>query len=197
MNIRSILCRIIGLTMSCFVFSLGILGLGLASGCLASEKSFEAKREFAIKFNRERLASTKNEVQRKWITDILSSLTETNYNSISRPIIASAILAKGKNGNYGLFVFWIEDYPSVDAVEFRFSSRVPPETIPIPEVILKQNLAAGKDTVVFGSEFQWKATSELWNILDSMTSAKDLEIRLMQAKAPVSRWFPVTVYKQR
>ena len=155
----------------------------------------ETRREFAIQFDKDNLASSKNEVRSKWSKDILSALALVNVTAIDNPKLASAVLTKGKNGNYGLVVFWIENHPSVNGVEFQFNNQSSPVIIPIPEVELKQNQSAAKDTIVFGGELQWEDASEIWKSLDQISSAKDMQVRLLRDKVPVTDWFPVDFYK--
>lgn len=112
--------------------------------------------------------------------------------------MASAILVKGKSKTYGLYgiiVMWIEKYPSVDGLEFQYSAQVPPIIIPIPEQELKQNKECAKSTVVFGAEYIWYNEPEQWKIFDQISSAKDLRVRLLRAKTPVTEWHPVRFYK--
>jgi hypothetical protein len=92
-------------------------------------------------------------------------------------------------------VFWIENNPSIDGVELQFSSQSNPAVIPIPEQELKQIRTVAKDTIVFGSEYDWEETSEFRKSLDRITNAKELKVRLLRAKAPVTDWFPVEFYK--
>lgn len=171
------------------------LSVSVISGCSAGDQSLEARRAFAVRFNTDKLASGTNVVQSKWSTDILSALKSTTSASLSSPRLASAVLVGRNNETYGLFVFWIENRPSVDGIEFRFSSQLPSEILPIPEAILKQNQAAAKDTIVFGGEFDWKETSEMSKRLESLNSTKGLSIRLIRGNTPVTGWFAVDFYK--
>jgi hypothetical protein len=175
--------------------AIGILVLTFFSSCSAGDRSFQNRRDFAIQFNKNQLASTKNEVQAKWEKDILFALASTDTKTINSPKVSSAILVSRKNGAYGLFVFWIENDPSVDGVGLRLSNQSSSVIIPIPEQELKQIRAMAKDTIVFGSEYDWPTTSELSKSLDQITNAKDLKIRLVRAKAPLTDWFPVDLYK--
>ena len=175
--------------------AIGMLSLFFLSSCSAGSQSAETRRDFAVRFNQGQLVTSKNEVHIKWSKDILAALGITDPKNIGSPKIASAILSKGRNGTYGLFAFWIEDQPSVDGVEFRFSDQSVPAIASIPEPELKQIRATAKDTIVFGFEYDWKATSELPKGLDQIASANVLKIRLLRAKAPATDWFPVDFYK--
>ena len=162
----------------------------------SSNSTVEARRQFAIKFEKENwAASSKNVVRSKWSKDISSALISIDTKTINNPRMASAVLAKGKDENYGLIIFWIENHPSVDGVEFQFNSQSSPVIIPIPDAELKQNQSAAKETIVFGSELQWEDTSEVWKSLEQITGAKDLKVRLLRDKAPVTDWFSVDFYK--
>ena len=177
------------------ILTIGILALFLLSSCSADDRSFETRRQFAIQSNKEHLASTKNEVRVKWEKEILSALASADAKSISSPKIASAILGNGKSGTYGLFVFWIENYPSVDSVELRLDSQSTPIIIHIPDVELKQMRVVAKDTIVFGSEYEWSELPEMSKTFEQITSPKGLEVRLLRAKAAATDWFPVDFYK--
>lgn len=177
------------------VLAVGILGLTCLSGCSAGNQSVEARRDFAIRLNTVKSASITNVVQSKWTSDILSALRSANTKSINKPQIASAVLVGRKNGTYGLFVFWIENYPSADGVELRLSKETSPIKIATPETELKQIQAEAKDTIVYGSEYGWDKTSELCKSLEQTTSTKGLELRLLRADKPVTDWFQVKFYK--
>jgi hypothetical protein len=172
-----------------------VLCIELLSGCAAGDRAFEARRDFAVRFNKERMASSKSEVRTKWNEDILSALSLVDSTNFNKPRLASAILTKGKNGAYGLFVYWIENSPSVDGIEFQVQQRGSPLVIPIPEIELKQLRAEAKDTIVFGSENDWRETTEAWKTLDQIASAKDLKVRLLHGKVPATDWFPTDFYK--
>jgi hypothetical protein len=92
-------------------------------------------------------------------------------------------------------VFWIENHPSVNSVEFRFSNQSSPAIIPIPEAELRQIQSEAKDTIAFGCELDWGNTSELWKNLEQISSAKDLKVRLLHANKPMTDWGPVDFYK--
>jgi hypothetical protein len=180
------------------VLAVGILGLGLISSCSAGNRSFESRRQFAIQHNRERLASSKNEVPKKWSEDNLSALASINDKAVSDPVLTSAILAKGENGAYGIFVFWIEDYPSVDGIEFRLSEEGSGIVVPISDSKLKRMQADARDTIVFGMEYDWEETPETTSLLKSfeqIVSTKNLKVRLMRGNTPVTNWHPMSAYK--
>jgi hypothetical protein len=65
------------------VSSIGILALAFFLGCAQDKSSLEARRDFAIRFNEERLAASKNDVQIKWAKDILSVLASTDAKILS------------------------------------------------------------------------------------------------------------------
>jgi hypothetical protein len=167
----------------------------LFSGCSTTDRSFEARREADIQFYKQRLASTKSEVVLKRSKDILAALASVNINSITHPHPASAILAKGQNSAYSLIIFWIENHPSVDGIEFYFSNKNSSTILAMPDWELKQVHEHDELSVVFGSENDWQPTDEFWKNLEQITNAKDLKVRLLRKKAPLTDWIPVDFYK--
>jgi hypothetical protein len=178
------------------LLAIGVLGLVFLSSCSQSNRSVQTRLESAIQYNTERLASTKNQIQSQWISDILSALKAVNIKFIEHPQLASAVLVGRTNGSYGLLVFWIEKYPSVDGVAFRFNKESPhPVMLSISETELKRMRAQAIDTVVFGNENDWQQPSEVCRSLDEITNTQNLQIRLLRTNVPVTDWFPVRFYK--
>ena len=174
-----------------------VLGLSfsLLLGCSPSEKSFKARRDADIRFNTQRLNSTRSKVVLKWSQDILSALETVNSSNILKPRLASAILAKSTNGVYGLFVFWIENYPSVDSIEFAFHEPQSAITNVRLSIELKQVQGEAKVGIVFGSEDDWRGETEMWKHLEEIVTTNNLKVRLFRDKAPVTDWFPVDFFK--
>jgi len=178
-----------------FVLTVAVLALGFSLGCSARDRSVERRRSFAIQFNKQNLISTTNAIQSKLSKDILAALELLDIKAINNPKLASAVLVGRKNGTYGLFLFWIENYPSIDGAELRFSSRNSPVIVQTSDVEMKQIRAQAKDTIVFGSEYDWDEASQLWRSLEQIASPAGLAVRLLHAKAPVTDWYPIELYK--
>lgn len=178
-----------------FISIIGLLAIALLLGCGAGGASNENRHQSAIRYHEERLASIRNPIQAKWYKDILSRLRATKPGTISKPQVASATLLKRKDGTYGLFVFWLEDHPTVDAVELEIKGDGTPLTLPIPEQELKQNESAAKDTIVFGCEYHWDEMSPIQKKLESMTNAPGLRVRLLQTNRPLTEWVLPDVVK--
>lgn len=172
-----------------------MLNLSVLAGCSAGDVSFETRRDSDINFNKQRLSSTKSPVVSKWSRSILSTLETVNATNILNPRLASAILAKNTNGTYGLFVFWVENHPSVDGIEFVFARTHSFSTNVVLAIELKQVLEEAKVGIVFGSEEDWKDTAEMWKCLELINSTHDLKVRLLREKIPATEWFPVDFYK--
>ena len=176
--------------------TVGVLALALFIGCSASDRSLEARRSFAIQFNKQNLASTTNAIQSKWTKNILAALESLDIKAIKNPKLTSAILVGRKNGTYGLFLFWIENYPSVDGAELRFSSRSSPVILQTSDLEMKQIRAQARETIVFGSEYDWEEGSDVWRSLEQVVGPTGLEVRLLHAKSPATDWYPVELYKR-
>ncbi len=172
-----------------------IISLIFLSSC-SSNTAFNARRDFAIQLNQESLNSSKNTVRLKWSKDVLLALDSTDVKNVTNPKLASAIFAKGENGSYGLFVFWIQNVPTIDAVELQFDDKTDSIVIPIPELELKQNQSTAKQTIVFDCELQWESTSALWKNLELLNDSKKIKIRLISSNKPVTDWFSVDFYKE-
>ena len=164
-------------------------------GCSPGKTSVEERKQFAIQSIEKNWVKSKNKFEAQRGKDILSVLKTIDVKKINNPILASSVFISGKDNWYDLTVMWIEKYPSVDGFEFQYSAQVPPIIILIPPHQLKWNKESVTSTVVFGAEYIWYDEPEQWKIFDQISSAKDLKVRLLRAKIPVTEWYPVRFYK--
>jgi hypothetical protein len=172
----------------------GVISLAVLSGC-TGRYSFEARKEFAIQFEQRVLASTTNRIQVKWRNDILSALASTDSKTVKSVKLVTSFAVERTNDTFGLYAWWIEMYPSVDGVELRFNDQQSPAILLTSEIELTQNKQVAVDTIVFGNEFEWQDLSTLnirWN---QITNSKNVEIRLLRTKMPVTDWVPVDIYR--
>jgi hypothetical protein len=181
-----------------------ILTLPMISGCIPNRESTENRRVGSIHFVQKNWIRSGHELPIKYGQDILATLKASNSQTLKQPEIASAYLdglATYNNLNqldhFDLFVFWVEDRPSVDEVEFSFpslNSNIEIE-LPISDADAKDNLMAAKQSVIFTARNQWKKGTEIGNMLDNLTDGKNLKVRLLRDKKAVTEWYPVSFIK--
>ncbi|MBI3871358.1 MAG: hypothetical protein HY299_22730 [Verrucomicrobia bacterium] len=168
----------------------------LLYGCSDQEHAIESRRASAAAFYKSRLQSTTNPIQEVWSKEILAVLAAVDAKGLAQPTLASSALIPRKNGGWGMYAFWVESMPTVDAVELRLSrTNTIGFSLPIPGHQLRQMESAAKVTVVFGMEKEWDADSDLKVKFDRMAGTNEMSIRLIRGGIPLTEWKSLHVYK--
>ena len=176
-------------------FIVAIVGLPLLFGCSPARQSFETRRDVAIQSAKDGLVTFTNVVPTKYNKDNLSALISIGDGIIKTPLVSSAVLVRRSGATYIFFVFWIENYPSVSAIELKLNNQIQPIIIPTDASQTKLNEKDAETSIVFSSEHTWDKTSELWKGLEEMTNTNELVVRLLSANKPVTDWYAVDFYR--
>ncbi len=179
-----------------------LFALLLTSGCILNRESTENRRVGSIHFVQKNWIRSGHQLPMEYGRDILATLEASNVQALKQPEIASAFLdgmATYTNLNqvdhFDLFVFWVEDKPSVDEVEFSFPSLNSNIELPISDADAKDNKMVAKQSVIFTARNQWKKGTKIGNMLDNLTDGKNLKVRLLRDKKTVTEWYPVSFIK--
>lgn len=172
-----------------------LLGFVLLSGCSVKSVEYQTRLDADVSRYRQLLNSTRSPVTSKWSKSILSALATVNANNIRQPRLVYGVLSKGNNGTYGLIVFWIEARPSVNRVEFMFSNANSSTNDVLLHIELAQVQNETTVGITFGSETDWRNTSDLYQRLETINATNDLKVRLLRDAKPATDWFRVDFYK--
>jgi hypothetical protein len=178
-------------------FIVEIVSLSVLFGCSPAGRSFEDRRDFSIQSAKDGLITFTNVIPAKYNKDNLSALMSIGNGIVKTPHVSSAILLRRSSAAYNLYVFWIENYPSVNAVELKLNNQTRPIVMPAGESQTKLNEKDAETSIVFSKEQTWDQTSELWKDLEEIRSTNELMVRLLRAGNPVTDWHAVDFYRDR
>ena len=174
----------------------------LVSGCGLNRTSIENRRDYSIQFIQQNWVNSKHESEAKMGNDILDVLKVSNSKTLEQPEIASAyIVGRANRTNlnqvyyFDFYVLWIEDRPSINAIEFSLPGLDSNIELPISEADAKDNQTLVDKSVVFTARNQWTKGSEVGDLLDSLTEGKNPKVRLLRDKKAVTEWHPVSFIK--
>jgi hypothetical protein len=136
------------------ILVVAMIGLALGCSCSKTDQSLEEKRQNAIQVIRQYHSATKNPVQAKFARDVLAALNLANVATLKKPLVATAVIVQDEKQACRFYLLWIEDFPSIDAVEFKYGVN-PPIIFQIPDADLETNLSESKRTVVFTTGYNW------------------------------------------
>jgi hypothetical protein len=124
----------------------------------------------------------------------MEALESVDLDSLKDPQLVSAVMSKDNN-KYGLFVFWLEDDPSVNGIELSFESNLDIEYMPLSEIDLRECKRASKDTIVLGASFEWSSGSDIFSFLERGANTGTVKVRMAhKQKKSVSNWLPVKFF---
>lgn len=164
-------------------------------GCARHKADVETRRQFAIEREQHVYVNSRSPMFRRWGTNILSALSSANVATLNTPCFASATMGKDQDGEYRIWVFWLEDKPSADGFELRMAKTNSTVIIPISTSDREENIKSSKVTVVMVARGIWHNTDGIWNKLETISDVSNLKIRLLKAGAPVTEWCPVSFYR--
>src|SRR5665213_1665512 len=102
------------------ILILALLGLALGCSCSETNESLEDRKQNAILFIQQYHSASKNPVQAKLARDVLAALKSANVTTLKNPLVPTAVIVQDENQACRLHLFWIEDHPSIDAVELKY-----------------------------------------------------------------------------
>ena len=166
----------------------------LACGCSTHQASIEKRRQFAIYRVQHVDINSRSPVFREWGTNILSELSSATNVTLKKPQFASAAMGRDGDGEYRLYVFWLESKPSVDGVEVCWSPTNS-LNIGVTPYYVKENKESSKVTIVMVASWVWPDTNSVANTLDQIGDVSKIEIRLLKKGEPVTGSYPVSFYR--
>ena len=177
--------------------------LALACSCSPKVLSVEARRQNAIHEVEGVLAqngSSNDDTVSQHARAVLDALNLANADSLRKPVVARAVFQQVLHFPSGfpvppceLFVVWIEDQPSVIALELKCQDN-PSMVFPIAPPDLNGNLMSARRTVVFGAHQSWASISDFEKTLGAVNGTNDLQVRLLRDGTPETEWAPVHVH---
>src|SRR5580698_81235 len=90
-------------------------------GCSTSQPTIEARRQFAVNRIYHVYINARSPIFRQVGTNTLAVLSSATEATLKKPQFASAAMGRDENGEYRLYVFWLEGKPSVDGVEVSWA----------------------------------------------------------------------------
>jgi hypothetical protein len=167
----------------CFAFVL--LGLLCGAGC-QSRDSIEKRLQTSIEFEHRRPKDTP--AMKKASDQILAVLQSSTKSTLKTPAVGAAFMGLERN-KYRMFLFWVEENPTIDAVELNFAGIT--ATNAISKYSMDSNKMEAEGHVVFLAIFNWEKDSELWSELAKVKKDNPLKIRLLRGNEPRTSLYPV------
>ena len=106
-----------------------------------------------------------------------------------------AAMGRDLNGEYRLFVYWLENSVTVTGVELYLGKTNSTLVIPISAHEREQNMKARHLSVVRAVSWKWEVSEGVWHNLDQITHVSDIRIRLLRSNKAISDWHPPVFYK--
>jgi hypothetical protein len=175
-------------------FLIWLLAFMALCGCQSHQARIEARRSFAIDRQHQDFNS-RSLIFRECATNILSALLSTNALTLKTPQFASATMGRDEDGEYRLWVCWLEDRPSVDGIEMCFAETNTTAIIPVQISDREENLKSSEVTVVMVARWIWHRTDGIWDKLETIRDVANIKIRLFKGNTPVTEWHPVSFYR--
>ncbi len=174
--------------------SIGLALVALLCGCSTYKNSIEAKRQFAINRQQHVFIHSKSPIFRQWGTNILSMLSSADTDTLKHPHFASATIGRDRDNEYRLYVFWLENKPSIDGVELRLS-KTNSVMLDVPASDAKENEKTSKVSVVMVASWIWSGTNNIADKLDKVNDVSDIKVRLLKNGSPKTDWCAVSFYR--
>lgn len=134
-------------------------------------------------------------IWRRCATNILSVLSSANAVTLKTPQFASAAIGRDQDGEYRLYVYWLEDAPSVDGVELSLAKTNSTAILAVSASDTERNIKDSKVSVVFVASWIWPSTNSICKKLDQINDVSSIKVRLLKAGTPVTDWCPVSFYR--
>jgi len=155
------------------------------------ENALEMKRQLAIEQVSQTYLRSTNPVPKQWGLDIITALEALDVKALKVPMLVSAVITGGMNNEYNLYVFWIEDKPSITGIELSYGVDSETKVVPLSDDDLRESRRAGDTTILLGASYQWEHGAEMNNFLSKGVESGKLNVRVMRKQIPASNWLPV------
>jgi len=166
----------------------------LLVACSAGRPSVESRRKASVEVLEKHYASSTNPVLAKFAKDVLGSLQSPDHGSLEQPSIAFAVLVRDKDGSCRLHLTWIEENPSIDAIEVNYSDTTPSFVSTLSEEERSSHRADAKAMVHFSTGQQWSKDTQTAAAIARMANSHQLRVRLLRSSKPITNWFSIAVY---
>lgn len=167
-----------------------VFGL-LNTGCTSQQRSLDRRRLDAIELIEKHHLDRSNPFMDRQARETLNGLLSSTAESLKKPCITFAGL--NRNGALTLLVTWVEDSPSVDAVEYRIANgRTLSLVIDEEEKAELRKQAIG--TVQFVKLQKFESDSAITRSFGAAGGMLSIDVRLRTSKQPATDWFPVWIW---
>jgi hypothetical protein len=163
-------------------------------GCSAHKAAVEAKRQHGIERAYQDFNS-KSPIFRRTATNNLSMLSSANADTLKTPRCSSAAMGRDQDGEYRLYMFWLDEKPTVDGLELRLDKTNATVTIAVSHSDTEDNIKASEVSVVMVASWIWSSTNNIANKLDKISDVSNIKVRLLREGAAVTDWCPVSFYQ--
>jgi hypothetical protein len=159
------------------------------------DAAVEAKVQFATKHVQLAYLNGRSPIFSRWGTNILMVLASVSPDALKEPQFASATMGRDQNGEYRLFLFWLEDKPSVDGLELCLSKTNATATVPMAADDISENRKSSEVSVVMRASWIWSSSNSICAKLEDIKDVSSIKLRLLRSGSPVSGWCPVSFYR--
>jgi len=104
-------------------------------------------------------------------------------------------MGRDRDSEYRLYVYWLEDAPSVDGVELSLAKTNSTTILAVSTSDTERNIKDSEVSVVFVASWIWPSTNSIWNKLEKISDVSDIKIRLLKEGSPITGWSPVSFYR--
>jgi hypothetical protein len=128
-------------------------------------------------------------------TNILSALSSANAVTLNTPRVASAAMGRDQDSEFRLYLYWLENTPSVDGAELRLNKTNSTVIITISVSDAERNMKDSEISVVFAASWIWSNTNSIRKKLENIDDVSNLKVRLLRSGKPETDWCPVAFYR--
>lgn len=164
-------------------------------GCRSQTIPVESKCNADIKFVRQAYVNGRSPVFKQLGTGILSAFSSGGSATLRQPRFASAAMGVDQDGEYRLYIFWLEEKPSIDDVELRWAKTNASIIIPISSYDKGEDVRSTKVSVLMSASWIWSKTNSISHRFDTISDVRKLKIRLLAKRKTVTVWNPVSFYR--
>lgn len=166
----------------------------MGCGCSMHRASLEERRQFAIDRVEHAYIHARSPVFREWGTNLLSALSSTSKATLRSPQIASATMGRDEDGEYRLYVFWLEGAPSVDSAEIGWG-ETNSVSLAVPSYYIADNKQASKVSLIMVASWIWSDPNGITKSFEQIHDVSSIRIRLLREKIPSTGWTGVSFYR--
>ena len=168
--------------------------VAIACGCSMWKDNFAAKRKHDLE-RAQQDCNSKSPIFRRFGTNLYPILVSAREDQLNKPQFVMAAMVKNLNGEYWIFVYWLENSVTVDSVELDLGKTQKTLVIPISPNDLLRNMKARNLSITRAVSWKWEVSNSVWNKFEQLTNVSDIRIRLSRKRTGITAWHPVVYYK--